>query len=395
MKFCKLTYKHYVSILFCAFIFIFGLLSVIFNFREIFGGLIRGYMDSPEDSSVATKLSNSLTTFDKRMNEYFILHDLSINSYGFIQKSLDKHLIDDADPNYNVVKLKNDYLTFNAAGDSDSSGLKEFLVDLKGTCDNNNVDMLYVNKLGKNTYDKSQVPEFFPFDYVSNFREVKKEMQASGINVLDMDEIVDKEGIDKYSLFYKTDHHWKTKTGLWASNLIADRLNESYDMKIDTMKLDISNYNIETHKDSFLGSQGIRTGEWYTDLEDFDVIYPKYETNMEYEIRKSNIKLKGDFKDTVFYKKSYTDGYGMYMSSRYDLTAFKNLEPNNGKYAVFVVDSFGSVVAPFLAQTFERMDCIDLRYFSDDLGEYIEQNKPDVLIYMVNWTDEVLHKDVI
>ena len=54
------------------------------------------------------------------------------------------------------------------------------------------------------------------------------------------------------------------------------------------------------------------------------------------------------------------------------------------------MDSFGSVVAPFLSQTFERMDCIDLRYFSEDLGEYIQQNKPDIVIYMVNSTDEVL-----
>lgn len=397
MKFHKLTYKHYIAIFFCVFISVLGLLSIVFNFREIFGGLVRGYIDSPEDSSITTKLSNSLSTFEKRMNEYFVLHDLSIDSYGLIQKALDKHLIDDTEPNYNVLKLKNDYLTFCTLGNEteNSSYLKDYLAELKTICDNNNVDMLFVKKLGKDTFEKNQIPDFFPFRYNTDYQEDIEAIRAEGIETLDMNEVIDEEGIDKYSLFYKTDHHWTTKTGLWASNLIANQLNKSLQMNIDTQKLDINNFNVETYKDSFLGSQGVRTGSWYTDIDDFDVIYPKYETNMEYEIRNHNVVIQGDFKDTVFYKKSYKDGYSMYMSSKYDITTFKNLESNNGKHAVFVVDSFGGVVAPFLAQTFERMDCIDLRYFTDDIGEYIEQNTPDVLIYMVDWTGTVLHKNVI
>jgi hypothetical protein len=82
------------------------------------------------------------------------------------------------------------------------------------------------------------------------------------------------------------------------------------------------------------------------------------------------------------------------MPARYDLTTFINNESNNGKYVVFVVDSFGSVVAPFLSQTIQRLDCIDLRYFSDDLGYYIVQNKPDVVVYMVDWTNDALDKDL-
>ena len=104
----KRSYKSIIAILFCAFIFVCGLLTVTVNFREVFGGLVRGFMKAPKESGVFDKLSSSVSEFDGRMNDYFILHDLSLNSYGAIQKALDKHLIDDADPNYNVVKLKND-----------------------------------------------------------------------------------------------------------------------------------------------------------------------------------------------------------------------------------------------------------------------------------------------
>ena len=391
----NMSFKHIIAISFFAFVFVCGVLTLTVNFKEVFGGLVRGFIKMPKDSNVSEKISNSLSTFDTRMNEFFILHDVSMNSYGTIQKAMDKHLIDDVDPNYNVVKLKNDYLTFKENDNADWSGLKDYLHDLKTVCNNNSVNMLYVNKLGKSTYDLDLLPDYFPYRYSADFSKIKLELESSGIDVLDLEQVVKNEGMDKYSFFYKTDHHWTTKAGLWASNQIANRLNAKYDYKINCQKLNIENYVVESHNNFFLGTQGRRTGAGYTELDDFDNIYPNFPTNIEYTVNNKKIRLSGDFQHTIFYQKDIKDGYGMYMPSRYDLVAFHNKESNNGKYAVFVVDSFGSVVAPFLSQTFERMECIDLRYFSDDLGEYIEKNKPDVVIYMVDWTDAVLHQDVI
>lgn len=387
----NLSFKHIVAISFCTFVFVCGVLTLAINFREVFGGLVRGYIKSPKNSSVTERLTNSLSTFDTRMNEYFILHDVALNSYGGIQKMMDKHLIDDVNPNYNVVKLKNDYLTFKSNYSEDGAGLKDYLLNLKKTCDNNNVDMLYVKKLAKGTYDWDLLPLFYPYRYTSDYTKTESDLRNAGIGVLDLDEKVQEQGIDKYSLFYKTDHHWTTKSGLWVCNQIAYKLNSDYNFNIDTEKLYVDNYNVEHHSHTFLGTQGTRTGASYTEPDDFDFIYPKFSTNIDYEVRNKNIRLTGSFRDTILLNKTYEEGYHAYMPSTYDLTTITNHEANNGKYAVFVVDSFGSVVAPFLSQTFERMDCIDLRYFSEDLGEYIQQNKPDIVIYMVNSTDEVLH----
>lgn len=387
----KFTHKRFIAVTFCLFIFICGILTVAFNFKEVFGGLYRGFVKTPTDSSISYKLTNSLKTFNDRVNEYFILHDFSLNTYGSIQKGMDKHLIDDVDPNYNVVKLKNDYLAFKANYDEYGSDLKDYLLNLNKTCDDNNIDMLYVKKLDKSTYDWEMLPNHFPYKYLSDYSKTEAELQNAGIDVLDLGKKVVEEEIDKYSLFYKTDHHWTIKGGIWASNIIADELSRVFDIRIDKNKLDLDNYTVETHEKSFLGSQGVRTGAGYTELDDFDFIYPNYSTNIDYSVRNKGIHLSGSFLDTILYKKDYREGYHAYMPATYDLTTIQNNESNNGKYAVFVVDSFGSAVAPFLSQSFERMDCIDLRYFSDDLTDYLENNKPDILIYMVNSTDAVLH----
>ena len=56
--------------------------------------------------------------------------------------------------------------------------------------------------------------------YYIHFKRVKVKI----FTAFTIDEKVQEQGIDKYSLFYKTDHHWTTKSGLWACNQIADKL---------------------------------------------------------------------------------------------------------------------------------------------------------------------------
>ena len=311
MKLLKsISFKHIVAVSFCAIVFICGLLTLSINFREVFGGLVRGYIKSPRDSSVTERLTNSLSTFDTRMNEYFILHDVALNSYGGIQKMMDKHLVDDVNPNYNVVKLKNDYLIFKGDYKEDGANgneLKNYLLYLKKNCDNNGTAMLYVKRLDKETQDWKLLPDYYPYHFSSDYTKAEADLEKAGIGVLDLDKKAKELGIDKYSLFYKTDHHWTTSAGLWACNQIADKLNSDYGFNIDTEKLNIDNYTIEHHSHSFLGTQGTRTGASYTEPDDFDFIYPRFPTNIDYNVRNKNIHLSGSFLDTILLDKTYEE----------------------------------------------------------------------------------------
>ena len=72
-------------------------MTLLLSPRQVFGGLVRGYINTPEESSFFQKLGNSVKTFDGRVSEYFVFHDLSIHSYGGIQRVLNKSLINDTD----------------------------------------------------------------------------------------------------------------------------------------------------------------------------------------------------------------------------------------------------------------------------------------------------------
>ena len=93
----KIDNRKFLAIFFVFFIIIGGVLTLISSPRQIFGGIVRGYIDSPEDCNTFQKVGNSLREFDTRSSEYFIFHDISIHAYGGIQKLLNRSLIDDTD----------------------------------------------------------------------------------------------------------------------------------------------------------------------------------------------------------------------------------------------------------------------------------------------------------
>lgn len=391
MKEFRLDYKKIVSVVFIAAIVVLGVLSFALNPVKILGGLARGYIDAPEEANVLQRVGNGFSTFDGRMSEYFVLHDQAINSYGLTQKLLGNSLIDDADESLEVLKLKNGYLTFRQTGDTDYSKLSIYLKDLNDICEKNNVDMLYVNKVSKNTDDKKLLPENYPYVYNSNYDELESELSANGVEVLNIESVIEENNIDKYSLFFKTDHHWTPKTGVWVSQLICERINQTYNYSLDTDIYGIGNYSIDTYKNSFLGSQGKRVGVYYAGVDDFDVIVPKYETDIELTIPGENISLKGDFESTLIHRESITPdnllnkddtAYDTYMKGNHALVHIQNNELKGGRKALLILDSYGCVVAPYLSQSFSNLDCIDLRSFTDSLDEYIVSTRPDVVIYM-------------
>jgi hypothetical protein len=74
------------------------------------------------------------------------------------------------------------------------------------------------------------------------------------IPFLDLRENIHEENLDHHSLFYKTDHHWKAETGLWATKIIARNLNEQFGFEIDLNLFDPARYRFDVYKNWFLGS---------------------------------------------------------------------------------------------------------------------------------------------
>jgi hypothetical protein len=78
--------------------------------------------------------------------------------------------------------------------------------------------------------EKAEVPIID--NEVSNKEYLKDTIRNVGISVIDWSEDIDKSGKDFFSMYYKTDHHWKAESGLWATGVIAKFCKNQYGFSV-------------------------------------------------------------------------------------------------------------------------------------------------------------------
>ncbi|GHT96738.1 hypothetical protein FACS1894141_7210 [Spirochaetia bacterium] len=202
-----------------------------------------------------------------------------------------------------------------------------------------------------------------------------------------MRENIRQENRDHHRLFYKTDHHWKAETGLWAAGIIAQYLNANNGFNIDVGLFDPERYRYDVYEGSNLGSLGRKVTLIRAHADDGVLIYPEFDTDLSMLTLAGNIERQGTFgvtyKNKPIHKPNYYTSFYDWEYSIGNEVIHNNLL-HDGKKILFIMDSFFKTVTPFLALGVENIAAIDLRGFTGSLKTYIKQNKPDMVIVMYN-----------
>ena len=221
-------------------------------------------------------------------------------------------------------------------------------------------------------------------------------LRESEIPYIDFRETFAEESIDKEDIFFYTDHHWTVRSGWIASRAICEELNNKYGFSYDPGTADIRNYEISTLEDWFLGSYGKKVGRFFSSpgVDDFQLIVPRFATDMTEEQPFENEERHGSFEDTVIYKENLEkdlyrkNTYEAYCGGDSHLQILKNNMIRDGKKILLLRDSFGCAVAPFLSLHTRELDICDMReaaFVSGeriDLRDFITKTKPDYVIVL-------------
>lgn len=255
-------------------------------------------------------------------------------------------------------------------------------VDLKQFLDENGIHLLYVNEPTKYTDDSIFREEFGVETYSNqNADRFLARIREKEIPVVDLRDNIQLEGLHVKDLFYRTDHHWTTKTGLWATRIIADGLNRYCGYSIDTSIYDESNYIITEWKNCWLGEQGRKLAETYVGLDDYAEIKPDFPTN--YTFKSSDEFEDGTFDDFINESVYYTEN-DLYESSWHYSYKQKNCINNDVEYGKVLIlgDSYEQITQPFLSLGVHEVDSLILRSCDESFGlrNYILENGYDTVI---------------
>ncbi len=170
--------------------------------------------------------------------------------------------------------------------------------------------------------------------------------------------------------YYKTDSHWRMEEIIPVARLLLEAMGAYSESEYETLTLDKPFYGVYAMQSS-LNVKG-------------DEI--KYLTN---EVIDSCIVTYFDTGEAIagdMYNmdKAYgKDPYEMFLSGSTPLCTIKNPNAENEKELILFRDSFGSSIAPLLAEGYSKITVIDIRYIqSAHLGSFVEFNEESDVLFL-------------
>lgn len=172
------------------------------------------------------------------------------------------------------------------------------------------------------------------------------------------------------NLYFYTDHHWNMRGAYYGYQELAKVM--SWECK------DITEYDHEVVSDSFRGtlySKAPLTFAKNDEIEVFTNPMGKYQITFE----------DGKILHSLFVKSNLhiKDKYTYFVDGNHP---FMTINSNAGtkKKALIFKDSYSHAMLPFLADQYDEMDVVDLRYYRDNIPKLIQDGNYDDILLLYN-----------
>ena len=170
---------------------------------------------------------------------------------------------------------------------------------------------------------------------------------------------------DKQALYYRTDHHWTSYGAYTAYQAYMEAVGREYETE----------FTVESHED-FKGSNYSRSGLWQIPGETIELWKtdaPLTVTNGEADAPHAG----------VFYEERLQelDKYTVYLDGNHSLVRIDNPEQAGKGKLLVIRDSYANCLGTFLANSYESVVLVDLRYYKKPLSELLAaEGFEDVLV---------------
>lgn len=172
-------------------------------------------------------------------------------------------------------------------------------------------------------------------------------------------------------IYYKTDHHWTSLGCYYAYQEWC---------KYNNINTDISNYSRKLITTEFKGSLYSKVLNKNAENDKIEIFKPIEETKYEvsYNFNKTSNSSIYDFE-----KLKTKDKYQVFLGGNYPELKIKTSN-KNGKNLLIIKDSYANSFIPFLINNYENICVVDMRYFKEDIKEYMFENRVNEVLILYN-----------
>lgn len=174
------------------------------------------------------------------------------------------------------------------------------------------------------------------------------------------------------ALYYKTDHHWTTKGAYYAYQVLGDQLGYT--------PLDEDKFNVHQVANDFYGSLYSKSGFRHLQPDSIELYEPKSAQSVQVAYVEEN-----QSSDTFYAKEQLAkkDKYAVFFNGNHSLVKITSTSSASRKLLV-VKDSYANSLVPFLAAHFNEIYMIDLRYYGDDVANFVQDHGIDNMLLLYN-----------
>jgi hypothetical protein len=228
-------------------------------------------------------------------------------------------------------------------------------------------------------------------DYIDDdmFEKLTTELYKDGsdnLTFVDLRDTFKAEAKKGTQLYYRTDHHWTTEGAYTAYKEICKSLSIDATPK---SKFDIKTYN------NFYGTTYSTSGFWFNPADDIQVWNNKSNS-------KKNITVEiteGD--ETNTYHSMYflnhleeDDKYPVFLDGNHAIVNIENKNVKKGKVLI-VKDSFCHSLAPFLADNYNTVTMVDMRYYKNSISDMVKEGNYDQVLVIYGIDNFATDSDLV
>ena len=179
-----------------------------------------------------------------------------------------------------------------------------------------------------------------------------------------------KKAKNRELLYYKTDHHWTTKAAQIAFKQIAA------DMSLDAASV---KYKSLCVSNSFQGTMASSTGLFIA-KDSIYITVPENDVDYVVTYVEENKKSATLFDSEKLKQKSQ---YEVFFGGNFAQVNIETSSPSD-RVLLLIKDSYANCMVPMLTPFYKKIIMIDPRYYTDNLQQTIEKEKPTEILWLYN-----------
>lgn len=199
--------------------------------------------------------------------------------------------------------------------------------------------------------------------------------------------------------FLMTDHHWTFDGAFKGFRAIVPEIMAVLNVTLPEplMQLDPASWShaeLPRRQSRFLGSQGRRTGPWFSGYDKVEYLLPRFLVELDVDLTDRSgkrVHLKGEFKQVLINHSAigeprtcYEDcGYDVYLGDHARVVIRNTKAPINR--SLFVIkDSFAQPLVAWLSTVFSEVIVVDPRHDERNVVAEILDDRPDLVLVMLS-----------